>query len=68
MKEYLAQPGQTVVALQRQFNTLRLNAGKPRVGAATFYGWCRGDYVPTKDWDMSALSELTGIAKNKLFV
>ena len=68
LKEYLAQPGQTVVALQRLFNGMRREAGKPSVAASTFYGWCRGDMLPTKEWDVNALSELTGIAKNKLFV
>lgn len=67
LKGYLEQPGQTVVALQRLFNEKRRESGRPQVAAATFYGWCRGDMLPTKEWDIETLSELTGIAKNKLF-
>ena len=67
LSAFLAQPGQTVVALQRQFNEKRRAANKPHVAASTFYGWCRGDMSPTKEWDIDTLSELTGIAKSKLF-
>lgn len=67
LKEFLNKPGQTVADLQRQFNLRRRAAKKPNVAAATFYGWCRGDMFPTKEWDLNALSEITGIAKNKLF-
>ena len=67
LKEFLAQPGQTVMGLMRDFNALRLKAGKPRVSVATIYNWSRGDTVPTKQWDMWALSEITGIPQSKLF-
>ena len=67
LNEFLTQPGQTVVGLMRQFNCLRVNEGKTRVSASTFYGWCRGDAVPTKQWDMKALEQITGIPQNKLF-
>ena len=68
LRQFLAQPGQTVAALQREFNTKRRAAGKPQVGTANFYAWCNGSMFPTKEWDIETLSELTGIAKNKLFV
>ena len=67
LNDFLSQPGQTVVALMRQFNQKRREAGKPQVGIANFYGWCNGTVRPTKEWDLETLSELTGIDKKKLF-
>lgn len=67
LKQFLVQPGQTVAGLMRQFNGLRVEAKKCRVAMSTFYGWCRGDAVPTKEWDIQALSQLTGIDQDKLF-
>lgn len=67
LRDYLSQPGQTVVGLMRKFNNERIREQRTRVAASTFYSWCRGDSQPTKYWDMSTLSRLTGIAKEKLF-
>ncbi|MCM1577120.1 MAG: hypothetical protein NC035_09115 [Bacteroides sp.] len=67
LSEFLSQPGQTVVDLMRDFNKERIKCGLPRVSASTFYGWCRGDYFPTKEWDMITLEKLTGIPADKLF-
>ena len=67
LKDYLSQPGQTVVGLMRQFNAMRIKENKPRVSVATMYNWSRGDTIPTKDWDIKALSAITGIPEKKLF-
>jgi len=67
LADFLQQPGQTVADLQRKFNQKRVEAGMKHVSSLTFYQWCRGDYHPTKDWDIRTLSELTGIAPEKLY-
>lgn len=67
LAEFLKKPGQTVSTLLRDFNKERVAAQRPRVAASTFYGWCRGDFVPTKHWDMMTLSKLTDIPADKLF-
>lgn len=67
LADFLQRPGQTISALMRDFNKERISAGLPRVASSTFYGWCRGDYVPTKYWDMVTLAKLTDIPIEKLF-
>lgn len=67
LAEFLQKPGQTISALMRDFNKERLSSHRQRVSASTFYGWCRGDFVPTKHWDMMTLSKLTEIPADKLF-
>ena len=67
LKQYLEQPGQTVMDLMRKFNKKRMDEGRPCVSNLTFYSWCRGDAHPTKDWDKNALAELTGLTAEQLY-